>query len=39
MKRSLANKIITEEQYKRHTIFIPWFGQVTPAYLHVVASQ
>jgi hypothetical protein len=39
MKRSLANKTITEEQHKRHTIFIPWFGQVTLAYFHVVASQ
>jgi hypothetical protein len=39
MKRSLANKTITEEQHKRHTIFIPWFGQVTLDYFHVVASQ
>jgi hypothetical protein len=39
MKRSLANNTITEEQHKRHTIFIPWFGQVTLAYFHVVASQ
>jgi hypothetical protein len=39
MKRSLANKTITEEQHKRHAIFIPWFGQVTLAYFHVVASQ
>jgi hypothetical protein len=23
----------------RHAIFIPWFGQVTLAYFHVVASQ
>jgi hypothetical protein len=23
----------------RHTIFIPWFGQVTLAYFHVVVSQ
>ena len=39
MKRSLANKTITEEQHKRHAIFIPWFGQVTLAYFQVVASQ
>jgi hypothetical protein len=39
MKRALANKAITERQHKRHTIFIPWFGQVTLAYFHVVASQ
>jgi hypothetical protein len=39
MKRSLANNTITEEQHKRHTIFIPWFSQVTLAYFHVVASQ
>jgi hypothetical protein len=25
--------------WKRHAIFIPWFGQVTLAYFHVVASQ
>jgi hypothetical protein len=23
----------------RHTFFIPWFGQATLAYFHVVASQ
>jgi hypothetical protein len=39
MKRVLVNKTITEEQYKRHMIFISWFGQVTLAYFHVVASQ
>jgi hypothetical protein len=39
MKRSLANKTITEEQLKRHVIFIPWFSQVTLAYFHVVVSQ
>jgi hypothetical protein len=39
MKRSIANKTITEEQHKRHVIFIPWFGQVTLAYFHVVVSQ
>jgi hypothetical protein len=39
MKQSLANKTITEEQHKRHAIFIPWFSQVTLDYFHVVASQ
>jgi hypothetical protein len=39
MKRSLANKTIAEGQHKRHAIFIPWFGQVTLAYFHIVASQ
>jgi hypothetical protein len=39
MKRILVNKIITEKEYKTHAIFIPWFGQVTLAYFHVVASQ
>jgi hypothetical protein len=39
MKRVLVNKTITEKQHKRHAIFIPWFGQVTLAYFHVVASQ
>jgi hypothetical protein len=39
MRQSLANKTITEEQHKRHTIFILWFGQVTLVYFHVVASQ
>jgi hypothetical protein len=34
-----VNKTITEKQHKRHTIFILWFGQVTLAYFHVVASQ
>ena len=28
MKQSLANKTITEEQHKRHVIFILWFGQL-----------
>jgi hypothetical protein len=28
-----------KKQHTRHTIFIPWFGQVTLAYFHVVASQ
>jgi hypothetical protein len=27
------------KQHTRHAIFIPWFGQVTLAYFHVVASQ
>jgi hypothetical protein len=26
------------KQHTRHVIFIPWFGQVTLAYFHVVAS-
>jgi hypothetical protein len=40
MRRALANtNNHREEQHKRHTIFIPWFGQVTLAYFHVVASQ
>jgi hypothetical protein len=39
MRRSIANKTITEEQHKRHAIFIPWFGQVTLAYFHIVLSQ
>jgi hypothetical protein len=39
MKRVLMNKTITEKQHKRHAIFISWFGQVTLAYFHVVASQ
>jgi hypothetical protein len=40
MRQALANRNNhREEQHKRHTIFIPWFGQVTLAYFHVVASQ
>jgi hypothetical protein len=39
MKRVLVNKTITEKEHKRHVIFILWFGQVTLAYFHVVASQ
>jgi hypothetical protein len=40
MKRALANTSNhREEKHKRHAIFIPWFGQVTLAYFHVVASQ
>jgi hypothetical protein len=39
MKRVLVHKTITKRQHKRHTNFIPWFGHVTLAYFHVVASQ
>jgi hypothetical protein len=40
MNQTLANTSNhREEQPKRHVIFIPWFGQVTLAYFHVVASQ
>jgi hypothetical protein len=40
MKRALADtNNHREEQHKIHVIFIPWFGQVTLAYFHVVASQ
>jgi phage gp37-like protein len=39
MKQVLVNKTITEKQHNRHAIFIMWFGQVTLAYFHVVASQ
>jgi hypothetical protein len=40
MKRALANtNNHREKRHKRHTIFIPWFGQVTLAYFHVVVSQ
>jgi hypothetical protein len=40
MEQALANTSNhREEQHKRHTIFISWFGQVTLAYFHVVASQ
>jgi hypothetical protein len=28
-----------EKTHKRHMIFISWFGQVTLAYFHIVASQ
>jgi hypothetical protein len=28
-----------KKQHTRHVIFITWFGQVTFAYFHVVASQ
>jgi hypothetical protein len=38
MMRVLVNKTITEKQHKRHVIFIPWFGQETITYFHVVAS-
>jgi hypothetical protein len=40
MRRALVNTSNhRESNYKRHTIFIPWFGQVALAYFHVVASQ
>jgi hypothetical protein len=39
MKRFLVNKTIIEKEHKRYAIFIPWFGQVTLAYFHIVASQ
>jgi hypothetical protein len=39
MKRVLVNETITEKQHKGHVIFIPWFGQVTHAYFHIVVSQ
>jgi hypothetical protein len=36
----LANtQVITEKQSQETREFIPWFGQVTLAYFHVVASQ
>jgi hypothetical protein len=28
-----------KKQHTRHAILIPWFGQVTLAYFHVVAYQ
>jgi hypothetical protein len=40
LKRALVNTHNQRENnHKRHTIFIPWFGQVILAYFHVVASQ
>jgi hypothetical protein len=39
MERARANKTITEKKHTRHAIFIPWFGQVTLAYFHVVLFQ
>jgi hypothetical protein len=38
MEHTRANKAITRSN-TRHVIFIPWFGQVTLAYFHVVVSQ
>jgi hypothetical protein len=34
-----VNKTITEKATKETRDFIPWFGQVTLAYFHVVASE
>jgi hypothetical protein len=34
-----VDKTITEKAITRDTRFISWFGQVTLAYFHVVASQ
>ena len=39
LKRVLVNTSNHREINTRHAIFIPWFGQVTLAYFHVVASQ
>jgi hypothetical protein len=39
IKWALEKKSITEKSNTRDTVFIPWFGQVTLAYFHVVASQ
>jgi hypothetical protein len=39
LKRGLVNTNNHREINTRHAIFIPWFGQVTLAYFHVVASQ
>jgi hypothetical protein len=39
LKRVLVNTNNHREINTRHVIFIPWFGQVTLAYFHVVASQ
>jgi hypothetical protein len=39
IKQALEMESVTQKkQHRRHTIFIPWFGQVTLAYFHVVAS-
>jgi hypothetical protein len=38
MKHARVVKTITKSN-TRHAIFIPWFGQVTITYFHVVASQ
>jgi hypothetical protein len=39
LKRVLVNKTITEKATQETHDFIPWFGQVTLAYFHIVASQ
>jgi hypothetical protein len=40
MERALETKSIIEKSNTRDTVlFIPWFGQVTLSYFHVVASQ
>jgi hypothetical protein len=39
LKRVLVNTNNHREINTRHAIFILWFGQVTLAYFHVVASQ
>jgi hypothetical protein len=40
IERALEKKSIVEKSNtKRHDVFIPWFGQVTLAYFHVVVSQ
>jgi hypothetical protein len=39
LKRVLVNTNNHREINTRHAFFIPWFGQGTLAYFHVVASQ
>jgi hypothetical protein len=39
LKRVLVNTNNHREINTRHAIFIPWFGQATLAYFHVVASK
>jgi hypothetical protein len=39
LKRVLVNTDNQGKAHKRHVIFILWFGQVTLAYFHVVASE
>jgi hypothetical protein len=39
IKRVLKVESITQKSNTRDTVFISWFGQVTLAYFHVVASQ
>jgi hypothetical protein len=40
---NLKGVLVTTNNHReintRHAIFLPWFGQVTLAYFHVVASQ